>query len=169
MTFKNIPFGSLESFNVILEIPKDSPVKYEYNHEKDAIIQDFVFKDGFVFKYNYGFIPETLCGDGDPQDVMILNTKPLEQGKTYQCRAIGIIELLDRGEEDNKLLAVIINDSESNNITDISSLTEKDLQDFKDFYAEVARQKNKTMEILGFHDKERALSELSKAHQAFTA
>ncbi len=103
MTLKNIPFGSLESFNVILEISKGSPFKYEYDHEKDTIVQEFVFKDGFLFKYNYGFVPETMCGDGDPQDVMILNNKPLEQGKIYQCRAVGIIELLDRGEEDNKL------------------------------------------------------------------
>ncbi len=168
MTFKNIPFGSPDSFNVILEIPKDSPLKYEYDPEKDAIVEDFVFKNGFLFKYNYGFVPQTICGDNDPQDVMILNSKSLEQGKIYQCRAVGIIELLDRGEEDNKLIAVLTDDPETKDM-ELSDLTEQDLQDFRDFYAEIGRQKNKTMEILGFHGQERALAELSKAHQAFRA
>ncbi len=168
MTLQTTPFGSLDSFNVILEIPKDSPLKYEYDSEKDAIVEDFVFKDGFVFKYNYGFVPQTICGDNDPQDVMILNSKALEQGKVYQCRAVGIIELLDRGEEDNKLIAVLTDDPETKDL-EMKDLTEKDLQDFRDFYAEIGRQKNKTMEILGFHGKERALAELQKAHQAFSA
>ena len=163
MTYKNIPFGEIDKFNVLVEISAGSPIKYEYYPDQDKIVADFVFKDGFKFKYNYGLIFGTQGGDKDHLDVIILADQSLEQGKVIQCRAIGIINVLDRGEVDNKILAVQIDDQSKNNLQSVEDLPQQLLEDFREFYNEVARQKNKIHEIIGFGGKEQALEEIKKS------
>src|SRR3989344_575638 len=104
MGFKNIPFGSPEKFNVVLEIPTGSRNKYEYDEELDAIKLDFVFSENFKYIFNYGYIPETRGGDSDHLDCIILAPCPIDIGTIVECGPIGIIEMLDRGEEDNKII-----------------------------------------------------------------
>ena len=137
--FKNIILGTPDSFNVCIEIPKDSPVKYEYDEKADAILPNFVFTGGFVFKYNYGFIPQTLAEDGDTLDVMVLSGQAIPNGTVIKARAIGMIDLLDKGEVDNKILAV--QDSQPGLYNSLKDLSAEQLQEFKNFYAEIAKQK----------------------------
>ncbi len=159
MLNKDLGFGSSEEFNVLIEIPKGSPIKYEYNHLTDQIEPEFTFKNGFTFKYNYGFIPKTLAADGDPLDVMVLTNEPIESGQIIKCRAIGLIELLDRGVGDNKLLALPIDYKSS--LSSIENLSTEELKGFEDFYSEVAKQKNKTMQILAFLGRDAAVREIN--------
>ena len=86
------------TFDVMVEIPKGSENKYEYDEVKKAMVLDFVFKDGLKFLFNYGFIPNTLGGDGDTLDVILLGDKPIASGSMVKARAIGIMRMLDRGE-----------------------------------------------------------------------
>lgn len=162
MDVEKIPFGENEAFNVLIEIPKDSPEKYEYNEETQLIEVDFIFKDGFVFSYNYGLIPQTKAQDGDHLDAMVLNEEALKIGEIVPCRAIGMIEMIDRGEEDHKIIAVPVNSENYKNVQSIQELPENWQDEARVFYAEVARQKNKIIEIKSFPDKERALAELEK-------
>ncbi|MEK6882769.1 MAG: inorganic diphosphatase [Nanoarchaeota archaeon] len=167
MSFKNVHFGNTQEFNVIIEIPKGSEVKYEYNETTDQIQLDWIFTDGFNFPFNYGFIPETKSGDGDNLDVFILNNQPLAIGIVTVCRAIGMIELLDRGEEDNKILAVPINDPLSKKLNSIKDLPENYFDIFKKFFKELGIQKNKKLEIKGFHDKIKAIEEIELCNKRY--
>ncbi len=165
MSFKNIPFGKIDEFNVIIEIPKGSEKKYEYNEESDQIELDWVFTDGFSFPYNYGFIPQTKGGDNDPVDAFVLSSLPINKGTIIKCRAIGIIKLIDRGEQDDKIIAVSLTDLEYNKYEDLSELSFDYKKIFEEFFKELAIQKNKVMEIKGFEGKERAEEELKSCIQ----
>jgi inorganic pyrophosphatase len=162
MSFKNIPFGTPEEFNVLIEISKGSQNKYEYNEETDEIELDWVFVNNFCFPFNYGLIPETKSGDGDNLDAFVISSYPINMGAIVKCKPIGMIELTDREEEDNKILAVAVNDPEYNEYDDIEDLSFDYKTLFKEFFDELAKQKNKAMEIKGYYGKERALEELDK-------
>lgn len=162
MNLKNIPFGTNEAFNVLIEISRDSPNKYEYDEKLQALKLDFVFKNGFTFAYNYGLIPGTKAPDGDHLDAIVLSRDILTMDTIVVCRAIGMIELIDRGEEDNKIIAVPIADENYKNIQSIKELPNNWISEAEKFFQGVAIQKNKIMEIKSFQDKGRALAELDK-------
>ncbi len=163
MNFKNIPFGAIDGFNVLIEIPKGSQNKYEYNENSDAMELDWVFTNTFCFPFNYGFIPQTKGGDGDCLDVFAISSQPINVGTVVKCRAIGIIKLLDRGEEDDKVIAVALADPEYHKHENISDLSFDYKTIFKEFFKELGIQKNKIMELKGFKGREEALREIEKS------
>ncbi|MBI2515243.1 inorganic diphosphatase [Candidatus Wolfebacteria bacterium] len=167
MSYKNIPFGAPEKFNAVVEIPKGSEVKYEYDEDLDAIKLDWIFTNGFNFPFDYGYIPETRGGDGDHLDAFVLGSRSVALGTIVECRAIGMIELLDRGEKDNKILAAPIADPASQKYEKLDDLPFDYKTIFEEFFRELGAQKNKTVEIKGFRDKTAALQELESAHKNF--
>jgi inorganic pyrophosphatase len=162
INLEQIPFGSLEAFNVLVEIPEGSNLKYEFDEASGKMKVDFVFKD-LPFPFNYGFIPHTLGGDGDQLDAIILSSAPLVSGSVVKCQAIGVMETLDRGEIDNKLVVVPIADDLAKKYHDISDLSPDSLQKWTDLYMEIARQKQKTIKVLGLKNKQEALEEIKKS------
>ncbi len=163
MKLKDTPLGTPEEFNVVIEIPQGSSKKYEYDEAKDEMNLDFIFTGGFHFPFNYGFIPQTLGGDGDTLDAIVLDDKGFNSGEVIACRPIGMIEMLDRGEEDHKIIAVPVDDASMANTHSIHDLPPNRLEDFRVFYEELARQKQKTIEILGFEGKDQAIRAIKKA------
>ena len=100
---KNIP----EHFNVIIEIPMNAdPIKYEVDKETGAIFVDRFMGTAMHYPCNYGYIPRTIAGDGDPVDVLVVTPFPLIPGVVVSCRAIGVLQMEDEGGQDAKLLAV---------------------------------------------------------------
>ncbi|MEO5659132.1 MAG: inorganic diphosphatase [Polaromonas sp.] len=100
---KNVP----ESFNVIIEIPMNAdPVKYEVDKESGAIFVDRFMSTAMHYPTNYGYVPQTISGDGDPVDVLVITPVPLIPGVVVTCRAIGILKMTDEAGEDGKVLAV---------------------------------------------------------------
>ncbi len=98
-----------EEFNVIIEIPMNSdPVKYEVDKETGAMFVDRFMSTSMRYPCNYGYIPHTLCGDGDPVDVLVLSPYPLISGVVVRCRPVGMLKMTDEAGEDTKLLAVPI-------------------------------------------------------------
>lgn len=162
MLFKHILFGSLGAFNVFIEIPRGSNLKYEYDKKSDSLKLDFVFKN-LTFPFNYGFIPGTLGGDGDTLDAIVLSSEPIGSGTTVKCKSVGILKTLDRGEVDNKIIFVPLEDELAEKYQDIQDLPSDSLQKWKEFYLEVARQKNKVMEIIGLENRQVALEELKNS------
>ena len=115
---------SKNSFKVIIEIPKGNVNnKYEYNEDSKEFKLDFVFEN-VVWPFNYGFFPGTLGGDGDTLDAMVLSAEPIKQGSEVQVRIIGAVDVLDRGEEDFKIICALINDAGYSSINDISDISE---------------------------------------------
>ena len=99
----NIP----ESFNVVVEIPMDSdPIKYEVDKESGAIFVDRFMTTAMYYPCNYGYVPQTLSGDGDPVDVLVITPYALVPGVVVPCRALGILKMEDEAGVDGKVLAV---------------------------------------------------------------
>ena len=100
---KNAP----QEFNVIIEIPMNAdPVKYEVDKESGAIFVDRFMSTAMHYPTNYGYVPQTLSGDGDPVDVLVITPVPLIPGVVVTCRVIGILKMTDEAGEDGKVLAV---------------------------------------------------------------
>lgn len=98
-----------ETFNVIIEIPMNAdPVKYEVDHETQAIFVDRFMSTSMHYPTNYGYVPMTISGDGDPVDVLVVTPVPLIPGVVVTCRPIGILKMEDEAGMDGKVLAVPI-------------------------------------------------------------
>ena len=109
MGLDHVPAGNNppEEINVIIEIPKDSePVKYEVDKQSGAIFVDRVLSTPMRYPCNYGYVPDTVCGDGDPADVMVILPLPLVPGSVIRCRPVGVLKMVDEAGSDEKILAV---------------------------------------------------------------
>ncbi len=96
-------------FNVIIEIPMHGePIKYEVDKETGAMFVDRFMSTSMRYPCNYGYIPHTIAGDGDPVDVLVLSPVPLLTGVVVRCRPIGMLRMTDEAGSDAKLLAVPI-------------------------------------------------------------
>ena len=96
-----------DAFNVIIEIPMNSdPVKYEVDKESGALFVDRFMGTAMHYPTNYGYVPQTIAGDGDPVDVLVITPFPLLAGSVVTCRAIGMLNMEDEAGMDAKLLAV---------------------------------------------------------------
>ena len=109
MSFSQIPAGKNppEDIFVAIEIPANSsPIKYEIEKDYDAVFVDRFMATPMFYPANYGFIPQTLAGDGDPIDVLVVTPYPVVPGSVIRCRPIAVLEMTDEGGEDVKVLAV---------------------------------------------------------------
>lgn len=96
-----------DEINVVIEIPKDSePVKYEVDKESEVLFVDRILSTPMRYPCNYGYVPHTLCGDGDPADVLVLLPLPLMPGSVIKCRPVGVLKMSDEAGSDEKLVAV---------------------------------------------------------------
>ena len=95
--------------NVIIEIPANAdPVKYEVDKETGALFVDRFMNAAMHYPCNYGYIPDTLCEDGDPLDVLVVTPFPLVSGCVVRCRPLGLLKMIDEAGGDSKLVAVPI-------------------------------------------------------------
>ena len=96
-------------FNVIIEIPMAAdPIKYEVDKETGALFVDRFMMTSMHYPCNYGYIPHTIAGDGDPVDVLVITPFPVAVGAVVRCRVLGALKMQDEGGADAKLLAVPI-------------------------------------------------------------
>lgn len=169
MSIKNLEFGEIEKFNVVIEIPKGSQDKYEYDEELDVVKLDRVLYGSQRFPANYGFVPETRAEDGDHTDVLLFSTNPLVPGCVAQARAIGFMEMVDSGEKDNKILAVPVVDPRFKDFNSLQDLPEHTLKEIQNFFETYKVLQGKEVVIKGFKDKAAAVEELEKTKKAFEA
>jgi len=111
MSLDNVTPGAKapDEFNVIIEIPMNAdPIKYEVDKETSAIFVDRFLGTSMHYPTNYGYVPKTLSGDGDPVDVLVVTPVPLIPGVVVTCRPIGLLKMQDEAGEDAKVLAVPI-------------------------------------------------------------
>jgi len=111
MSLEQVPVGVAppDNINVIIEIPRDAdPVKYEVDKASGAIFVDRHLSTPMRYPCNYGYVPHTLCGDGDPLDVLVALPVKLIPGCVVRCRPVGVLMMEDESGEDDKILAVPI-------------------------------------------------------------
>jgi inorganic pyrophosphatase len=109
MNLDRVPAGRdlPNDFNVVIEIPmRGEPIKYELDKTTGAMFVDRFMSTSMHYPCNYGYIPKTLSGDGDPVDVLVITPVPLISGVVVRCRPIGMLKMADEAGDDSKLLAV---------------------------------------------------------------
>ena len=143
-TGKDVP----NDINVIIEIPKDAePVKYEVDKATGAIFVDRVLSTPMRYPCNYGYIPQTLGGDGDPLDVLVLMQEPVVPLTIVRVRAIGGLRMRDDKGGDDKIIAVTIDDPAFNHYTDASQLPPHLVVELDRFFRDYTILAGKTSEV----------------------
>ncbi|WP_425539692.1 inorganic diphosphatase [Microaceticoccus formicicus] len=136
--------------DAIIEIPRGSSNKYEYDLERGYMKLDRALFSPMFYPADYGFVPETLSGDGDPIDILVLMNNPTFPGCLIESRVIGMFVMSDDKGKDEKLIAVPIHDpryDEVHSLGDLSSHTEKE---FEHFFKEYKRLEEKEVIIDGW-------------------
>lgn len=157
----------IENFISVIEIPKGGKNKYELDKESGMLRLDRVLYTSTHYPANYGFIPRTLSEDGDPLDVLVLCQETLEPLSILECYPIGMITMIDENEEDEKIIAIPVNDPFLNNYTDISELPQHQFQEIKHFFEIYKYLENKETRVDKICGREEAIATLVKCKQAY--
>lgn len=149
--------------SAFIEISKGSNLKYEFDKENQCLVLDRVLHNSNIYPYNYGYIPKTLSGDGDPLDIIIICDYAIHPGTMVMCKIIGGIYTEDENGIDDKIIAVLIEnaDPKSRFFNNISDINEHDLNCIKYFLQHYKDgEKNKFVNIGNFYTREHALEVL---------
>ena len=130
-------------FPAIVEVPKDSKIKYELDKDTGLIKVDRILNASSHYPANYGFIPRTYCDDHDPLDILILGQLPIAPLSIVQCRPIGLLKMLDQGHADDKIIAVHIADPEYAHYQELKELPPNKMAELKKFFEEYKTLENK--------------------------
>lgn len=138
------------SVNAIIEIPKGSKAKYEIDKESGLIKLDRVLFSSVMYPANYGFIPKTYCDDKDPLDILVLCSVDVYPMSIIEAKVIGVMHMIDNGEQDDKIIAVAKNDMSVNYINNLSELPPHTMKEIVRFFQDykALERKNVTIERL---------------------
>jgi inorganic pyrophosphatase len=126
-----------DDLNVIIEVPLGGePIKYEIDKASGALFVDRFLYTPMRYPGNYGFIPHTLCGDGDPLDVLVMNSRPLVPGAVVRSRPVGVLFMEDDGGQDEKILAVPVHKLTAmyDKVHDIADIQDIQVERVKHFF-----------------------------------
>lgn len=157
-----------EEIIVVIEVPKGSSVKYEVDKDSGVVMVDRFLYTAMHFPCNYGFIPQTLEDDGDPVDVLVLSTYPVQSGTAIKARPVGMLETEDESGMDAKILAVPLTkiDPWHAHIQDIGDVDEATKAMIKHFYEHMKElEPGKWVKVKGYQGKEAAMEKIRKSLQ----
>lgn len=154
-----------EEFNTIIEISKGSFNKYEIDKETGLIALDRANYSHAPYPFDYGFAPQTLWDDDDALDVIVLTTFPLDPGIVVKVRPVAVMEMIDDGESDFKVIAVPSNDKRWEDVQDLEDLNKHALKEYKHFFEtyKVLKGKDNKVDIHGYKGKEDAIKAVEKS------
>ncbi|HEY6956098.1 MAG TPA: inorganic diphosphatase [Flavisolibacter sp.] len=140
--------------NAIIEIPEGSRTKYEVDKKTGLLKMDRVVYSSFHYPVNYGFIPQTLGLDGDPLDILVLCSQSIQALCLVRATVIGNMQMIDSGEEDDKIIAVATDDPSVNHITTIDDLPKHFISVLRNYFEQYKVLENKEVVIEDFQDKD---------------
>lgn len=138
--------------NVLIEIPGGSKNKYEFDKDMNAFALDRVLFASVQYPYDYGFIPNTLADDGDPLDGMVIMDEPTFPGCVITAKPIGMLEMIDGGDRDEKLLCVPSEDPRYDGVSSLKDISPHRLEEIAEFFRTYKNLEKKVTEILGWKD-----------------
>ena len=154
---------SPEDFVCVVEIPKGSKKKYELDKETGLIILDRILYTSTHYPANYGFIPRSLGDDGDPLDVLLLRSEPLEPLTLCRAYPIGVISMIDNGRNDEKIIAIPFNDPNYNIYTNIDQLPKHIFDEMRHFFSVYKTLENKETAVNEVSERSVAIKVISEA------
>jgi inorganic pyrophosphatase len=169
----DVPLGDdvPNEFNVIVEIPKGSNNKYEIDKATGLIKLDRANYSSAAFPYDYGFAPRTLWEDGDALDVILLTTYPLQTGILVNVRPVALMEMIDTGESDFKIIAVPTEDKRWDDVQDLDDINKHTLKEFQHFMETYKALKGKPapVEIKSVKGKKEAQAAILKSIELYNS
>jgi len=161
--------GSEEKLNVIIEIPKGSANKYEIDKKTGLIALDRANYTSAPYPFDYGFVPQTLWEDNDALDVIVLTTFPLYSGVLVKVRPVAVMEMVDSGESDFKIIGVPSDDKRWDDTNDLVDINKHALREYKHFFETYKQLKGKESKVIvsGYKGKKEALEAVQKSIQLY--
>ncbi len=153
--------------NAIIEIPQGSRCKYEIDKKTGLLKLDRVIYSSFYYPVNYGFIPQTYGHDKDPLDILVLTSLPVVPLTLMEAKVIGVMQMIDGGDADDKIIAVAATDPSVNHHNNIEELPAHFLNELRHFFEEYKALENKTVVVEEFGDKVNALQIINEAIQSY--
>lgn len=153
--------------HVIIEIPKGSRNKYEFDRERKVFKLDRMLFSSMHYPSDYGFIPETLAEDGDALDAMVLLGEPTFSGCLIEAKPIGLFRMVDEKGIDHKILCVPIHDPQWNHINSLAEVPPHlliEIEHFFDVYKELEKKKT---QVVGWEDVESARKVIREATKRY--
>lgn len=152
--------------NVLIEIAGGSKNKYEYDKDLQAFALDRVLYSSVQYPYDYGFVPNTLADDGDPLDGMVIMDEPTFPGCVIAARPIGMLEMIDGGDRDEKILCVPDKDPRYAHIHSLKDVAPHRLNEIAEFFRSYKNLEKKVTEIRGWLDVEEVMPLVEKCIKA---
>ncbi|HEA31210.1 MAG TPA: inorganic diphosphatase [Leeuwenhoekiella sp.] len=146
----------MNTFDVLIEIPKGSRNKYEYDFKLKKVRYDRMIFSSMMYPADYGFIPETLALDGDPLDVLVLVTEPTFPGCVIEVKPIGVFHMTDEKGPDEKIICVPISDPIANTVNDLDELNPHLIKEIEHFFRVYKDLEKKKVDVGGWGDVKEA-------------
>ena len=159
----NIP----EVVHAVIEIPKRSRNKYEYDVETGCLKLDRVVSSSLHYPGDYGFVPRTLHYDGDPLDILVMTNEPTFSGCLIEARVLGIFHLIDKGELDDKILAVPNTDPLFGGYHKLDDVPGHFLREVEHFFSVYKDLDQVHVESGGWGDLDQAYQEIQEAMRLY--
>lgn len=156
-----------EDFLAVIEIEKGSKNKYELDKETGALRLDRILYTSTHYPANYGFIPRTYGDDRDPLDVLVLCSEPLEPLTLVRCYPIGMISMIDSGRNDEKIIAIPVNDPTYNGYTDIKELPPHIFEEMRHFFRVYKNLEGKETAVNEVSGRDSAVATIAAAIESY--
>jgi inorganic pyrophosphatase len=165
----NLPLGDRapDLVNAVIEIPLGNKNKYEYDKKLNVFRLDRNLYSPVHYPGDYGFIPQTLSEDGDPLDVLVLVDEPTFTGCLVEVRPIGLLEMIDSGKKDEKVLAVAQHNPRYAEMKDYSDVWSHMLLEISHFFATYKDLEGKRAIVSGWKDAKHARQVIEQSHERF--
>ena len=151
----------------VIESPKGTENKYEYDVKKKAMVLDRVLYSAVHFPGDYGFLPRTIDEDGDPLDILVLVTAPTFPGCIMKARPVGLLRMLDGDKTDDKILAVPTDDPRNTEYEDLDSLPEHILKEIAYLFETYKVLEGKNVKVLGWEKSEAAKKVIKRCQELY--
>lgn len=159
--------SATKTFDVLIEIPRGSRNKYEYDFELKRIRFDRMLYSSMMYPADYGFIPETLALDGDPLDVLVWFTEPSFPGCVVEVKPIGVFYMADDKGDDEKIICVPVSDPIACKMNDLSDVNEHFQKEVEHFFQVYKDLENKKVEVRGWGDRAAAETLIAECTERF--
>ena len=159
--------GTKSEMTTIIEINRGSKNKYEIDKATGLIALDRAMYTSQDYPFDYGFVPQTLWDDGDALDVVVLTTYPLFPGILVRVRPVAVINMIDAGESDAKIVAVPCEDPRFNEILDLKDVNKHTMKEIQHFFLTYKKLQNKEVTIEGVEGREAAEAAFEKGRKMY--
>ncbi|MEK2690321.1 inorganic diphosphatase [Bdellovibrio sp. GT3] len=156
-----------ELVNALIEIPRFSKTKFELDKKSGLLMVDRVLYSSVHYPANYGFIPQSYCGDHDPLDILVLGQAEVYPLSIMRARPIGYMHMMDQGESDDKIIAVHADDPEMVTVNSINELAPHILKEIRNFFEIYKNLENKSVEVRDFYGKPEACKVILEARDLY--